>query len=65
MSEQEYTASVYCSEEQIAQQEGNDIDELYTWMLIQGNSHYGDIHGEIIENKTQKTIRTFRKSAIE
>lgn len=64
MNEQ-YTASVYCSEEQIASQVGDNIDELYTWMLIQGSGNIGDIHGEIIDNLTQKTVRTFRKAAIE
>lgn len=64
MNEQ-YTASVFCGEEQIAQKVGNDIDVLYTWMLTQGCVHMGDIHGKIIDNETQKIIRTFRKSAIE
>lgn len=64
MNEQ-YTASVYCGEEQIANQAGNDIDVLYTWMLTQGSTHIGNIHGEIVDNQTQKVIRTFRKSAIE
>jgi hypothetical protein len=64
MNEQ-YTASVYCGEEQIAKQAGVDVDQLYTWMLIQVNGHFGDIHGDIIDNKTKKTIRTFRKCAIE
>lgn len=64
MNEQ-YTASVYTGSEQFAKQVGNDLDELYTWMLIQGNVHFGDVHGEIIDNKTKKTLRTFRKCAIE
>lgn len=62
---EKYTASVYCSEEQIAQKTGNNVDELYTWMLIQVNGHFGDVHGEIIDNTTTKTIKTFKKSAIE
>lgn len=64
MNEQ-YTASVYCGEEQIANQAGNDLDVLYTWMLTRASTHIGNIHGEIIDNQTQKVIRTFRKSAIE
>ncbi|MBN9230149.1 MAG: hypothetical protein BGO90_02240 [Legionella sp. 40-6] len=64
MNEQ-YTAAVYCGHEQIAKQEGKDVDALYTWMLTQVNGHFGDIHGTIVENSTQKTVRTFRKSAIE
>jgi hypothetical protein len=64
MNEQ-YTASVYIGDEQFAKQAGNDIDELYTWMLIQGTGRFGDVHGEIIDNKTKKTVRTFRKCPIE
>ena len=64
MNEQ-FTAIVYCKNEKIATQTGNDIDQLYAWMLIQGSSHFGEIHGKIIENKTQKTIRTFCKAPIE
>ena len=60
-----YTAAVYTGDEQFAKQDGNDLDELYTWMLIQGSIYFGDVHGEIIDNNTKKTIRTFRKCAIE
>ncbi|KTD41748.1 hypothetical protein [Legionella parisiensis] len=64
MSEQ-FTANVYCKEERIATQTGNDIDRLYTWMLIQVNGHFDDIRGEIIDNQTNNTVRTFRKTSIE
>lgn len=60
-----YTASVYCGQEQIAEQAGNDVDQLYTWMLVQGQEQFGNVHGDIIDNATQKVIRTFRKCAIE
>lgn len=62
---EKYTASVYSEEEQFAKKGGNDVDELYTWMLIQVNGHFGDIHGKIIDNKTKKIIKVFRKCAIE
>lgn len=64
MNEQ-YTASVYCCDEQIATRVGNDIDVLYTWMLTQGAAHIGDINGEIMDNHSKKIIKTFRKSAVE
>ncbi|KTD73697.1 hypothetical protein [Legionella tucsonensis] len=64
MSEQ-FTANVYCKEERIATQTGNDIDQLYTWMLIQVNGHFDDIRGEIIDNQTNNIVRTFRKAPIE
>lgn len=64
MNEQ-FTATVYCKDERIAIQTGDDVDKLYTWMLIQVNGTYSDIHGEIVDNKTQKTVRAFRKAPIE
>lgn len=60
-----YTAFVYTGKELLATQVGSDLDDLYAWMLIQGNGHFGDVHGEIIENKTTKIIRTFRKASEE
>ena len=64
MNEQ-YTASVFCEGVQIAKQFGDDVDKLYAWMLAQVTDRCGDIHGEIVDNQTQKIIRTFCKSAIE
>ena len=61
----QFTASVYCKDERIAIQSGDDIDQLYAWMLIQVNDTYGDIHGEIVDNITKKTVRTFCKAPIE
>lgn len=64
MNEQ-YIATVYCRDEKMAVQWGNDVDQLYAWMLLQVNGSFGDIRGEIIDNQTNKIIRTFRKAPIE
>ncbi|CAM2967738.1 Uncharacterised protein [Legionella steigerwaltii] len=61
----QFTANVYCKEEKIATQTGDDIDKLYAWMLIQVNGYFGEIRGEIIDNKINKTVRTFCKAPIE
>lgn len=60
-----FTAHVYCKEARIATQTGENLDKLYTWMLIQVNGHFDDIRGEIIDNDTNQTVRTFRKAPIE
>ena len=60
-----YSAKVYCNEEVIAHKTGDDIEQLYIWMLGQTGGNFGDVHGEIIDNKTKKIIKTFRKSDIE
>lgn len=64
MNEQ-FIANVYCKEERIATQTGDDLDQLYAWMLTQVNGHFDEIRGEIIDNKTNETVRTFRKAPIE
>ncbi|MGL5741609.1 MAG: hypothetical protein ACRCXC_03170 [Legionella sp.] len=64
MNEQ-FTATVYCNEERIVAKNGNDFEQLYTWMLIQVNGVFGEIHGEIIDNTTRAVVRRFRKAPIE
>ena len=60
-----FTAKVYCNEEKIAYQSGDDIELLHAWMLGQVKDNFGDVHGKIIDNKTKKIVRTFRKSDVE
>ncbi len=62
---EQFTAYVYCKEEKIATQTGNDLEKLYTWMLTQVNGNFYDIHGEIIDNQTKEVVRTFRKASME
>jgi len=61
----QYTANVYCSEERIATQYGDSIDQLYVWMLLQVNGNFGVFHGEIIDNHSKEIVKTFCKSTIE
>lgn len=60
-----YTATLYCKDEKIATETGDDIDELYTWLLVQVDGKFGDIHGEVCDNNTLKIVRKFRKAPIE
>lgn len=57
-----YTAKIYFDDEEIAHESGNDLDELYNWMLIKAQEKFGNLNGEIIENKTGKVVKAFRKS---
>jgi hypothetical protein len=61
----QFIAKVYCNEEEIAHRTGEDIDLLYAWMLQQVGENFGDVHGEIIDNKTNQVVRKFRKAGIE
>lgn len=57
-----YTAKLYLAKDEIVDSEGDDIDKLYSWMLAQAEGKFGSVHGEIIDNKTNKVVRQFRKS---
>lgn len=57
-----YTATIYSGDEEIAHQEGDDIDDLYTWMLAKTTDAFGDINGEVVDNETGETVRCFRKA---
>lgn len=59
---QQYTANAYCNEEKIAAREGDNIDLLYAWIILQANGKFGDVHGEVIDNTTNKVVRTFQKA---
>ena len=57
-----YTAKIYFDEGEIAHESGNDADELYTWMLMKAQGKFGNFNGEIIDNKTGKVVKSFRKA---
>lgn len=57
-----YTATIYLDKTEIAHESGNDLEELYNWMLINSQGKFGNIHGSIIDNKTRKPVKAFRKS---
>ncbi|EKD71920.1 MAG: hypothetical protein ACD_46C00063G0003 [uncultured bacterium] len=57
-----YTAKIYVDDTEIAHESGDDVEALHTWMLMKTQGQYGNFHGEVIDNKTKKIIRSFRKS---
>ncbi|KTD16772.1 hypothetical protein [Legionella jordanis] len=63
----QYTAKIYYEKEEVSQKSGDDIEELYIWMLTYDNGHGSccRTHGEIIDNQTQTVVRKFKKSPIE
>lgn len=56
-----YTAKMYLDKDEILQNSGDDMDQLYTWMLAQAEDKFGNIRGEVIDNVTQEVVRQFRK----
>jgi hypothetical protein len=60
-----YTATIFCEEEIIAYKHGDDIEDLYLWMLTQAKGKSGSLHGQILEVKTNTVIRKFRKTSME
>ena len=57
-----YTAKIYFDEGEVDHESGDDVDELYNWMLIKTQGKFGNFNGEIIENKTGKVVKSFRKA---
>lgn len=57
-----YTAKVYFDAGEIAHESGDNIDELYNWMLAKAQGKFGNFHGEIVDNKTGKVVKSFRKA---
>jgi hypothetical protein len=57
-----YTAKFYIDKQEIAHESGDDLDQLYDWMIIKAQGQFGDLHGEVIDNKTGKVVKAFRKS---
>jgi len=57
-----YTATIYVDKDEVAHESGDDVDELYNWMLLTAQGKFGNLSGEITDNKTHKVIRRFRKA---
>jgi hypothetical protein len=62
---QTYTANIYSAEKLITSKSGDDIEQLYIWMLAQVEGLSGLIKGEIIDETTQEIVRKFKKAAVE
>lgn len=57
-----YIAKIYFDDDEVAHESGDDIDELYNWMLMKAQGKFGNFSGEIIDNKSGKVVKGFRKS---
>lgn len=57
-----YTAKIYFDDDEVAHESGDDIDELYNWMLMKAEGKFGNFNGEIVNNKTGKVVKSFRRS---
>ncbi|HHF7373777.1 hypothetical protein SCQ64_05095 [Legionella pneumophila serogroup 1] len=64
MSKQ-YTAKIYCGSDEIARQSGDNMEQLYVWMLAYVEKISGEIHGEVTDNITHQVVSQFKKQSIE
>ncbi|PJD91547.1 MAG: hypothetical protein CK426_00390 [Legionella sp.] len=55
-----YTAKIYFDTCEIKTRSGNQLNELYVWMLAQVQGKFGNLHGQIINNKTHLIEKEFR-----
>jgi hypothetical protein len=57
-----YTARIYFDEGEVDHEDGENVDALYNWMLSKAQGKFGNISGEITDNKTGKVVKSFRKA---
>jgi hypothetical protein len=60
-----YIATIYSREDIIATKSGNDVEQLYIWIMLQLDDSFGDIRGEIVDCKTAEVVKTVCKSIVE
>ncbi|KTC80137.1 MULTISPECIES: hypothetical protein [Legionella] len=53
----QYRANIYYGADEIAHQSGDNMEQLYVWMLAYVEKTSGEIHGEIIDNITHQVVR--------
>lgn len=57
-----YTANLYVGESIVSSKEGDDENALYEWLLTKAQGVFGDVRGEVVDNKTSKIVQRFKKS---
>lgn len=61
-----YTATLYLGNDKVLNNTGDDLEQLYIWMLsLAAGENSDDVHGEIINNQTHELVKQFRKCTIE
>ncbi|KTD52370.1 hypothetical protein Lrub_0002 [Legionella rubrilucens] len=60
-----YTAKIYFDDSEINRHSGNDLDSLLVWMLTQVQGKFGNLSGEITNNRTNLIEKQFRVAAEE
>ncbi|KTC73801.1 hypothetical protein Lbir_1063 [Legionella birminghamensis] len=58
-----YTATVYFDSHIISTRSSDDLDDLFIWMLIEGDTNFGDSSGQIINNTNHEVVKKFRKNS--
>ena len=61
----QYVANIYSKKEKINTKSGDNMEEIYHWTLMQLEENFGDIHGEIVDSKTEEIVKKVCKSIIE
>lgn len=57
-----YTAKIFLEKDEIMHNTGDDLDELYAWMISRSEGVFGNVHGKVIDNATQEILKQFRKT---
>lgn len=57
-----YSAKIFIDGSETEYNSGDDLEKLYMWLLTAAQGKFGDVSGEVVDNKTQKVVKKFRKS---
>lgn len=55
-----YTAKISFEDGESLFNNGDDVEELISWMKSQAEASFGQTNGEVIDNHTQKVIKSFQ-----
>lgn len=55
-----YTAKIYFDDSEITKRSGDNLEPLFVWMLTQVQGKFGNLSGQVINNKLHLVEREFR-----
>ncbi len=61
----QYLATVYIDGSVLKTRVGNDLDALEIWMLAEAQNGFGNLHGDIIDQRTGHKVKSFRKTPVD
>lgn len=57
-----YTAKILLGDKVIMSDSGDDLDQLFVWLVTEATEHKEFVNGVIYDNSNHKIIKRFHKS---